>query len=166
MARGKTSEQGAIARRQLLALDLRISGLSFRAIADKLDVSHQQIFRDVENELERLAGLRADKAETLRELELQRLDKIINSLDSWVSSGNVGAVNAWIKASERRAKLLGLDAPTKVAPTNPDGTEPFNFEIKTIDYRAAILAPIETGSISDSDPSGESESARDGAALG
>ncbi len=113
MARGKTSEAGKIAQRQMLALDLRISGLSFRAIADKLGVSHVQIYRDIENELERLAELRADKAETLRELELQRLDKIINSLDSWVASGNVGAVNAWIKASERRAKLLGLDAPTQ-----------------------------------------------------
>lgn len=114
MARGKTKEQGEISQRQILALDLRISGLSFRAIGEKLGISHQQVFRDIENELARLADLRADKAETLRELELQRLDKIINSLDAWVASGNVGAVNAWIKASERRAKLLGLDAPTKV----------------------------------------------------
>lgn len=118
MARGKAAEQGEIIKRQMTALDLRISGLSYRAIADKLSkpdstISHVQIYRDVENELARLAGLRDDKTETLRELELQRLDKIINSLDSWVASGNVGAVNAWIKASERRSKLLGLDAPTK-----------------------------------------------------
>lgn len=118
MARGKAAEHGKILHRQMLALDLRISGLSYRAIADKLSnsestISHVQIHRDIENELERLAGLRADKAETLRELELQRLDKIINALDSWVASGNVGAVNAWLKASERRSKLLGLDAPTK-----------------------------------------------------
>lgn len=119
MARGKSKEQGEILKRQMIALDLRISGLSYRAIADKLSkpddtISHVQVYRDIENELARLADLRADKAETLRELELQRLDKIINSLDAWVASGNVGAVNAWIKASERRAKLLGLDAPTKV----------------------------------------------------
>jgi len=119
MARGKAAEQGKILERQILALSLRISGLSYRAIADKLSkpdstISHVQIYRDIENELARLADLRADKAETVRELELQRLDKIINSLDAWVASGNVGAVNAWIKASERRSKLLGLDAPTKV----------------------------------------------------
>lgn len=118
MARGKAAEKGEILKRQMLALDWRIGGLSYRAIADKLSnaestISHVQVYRDIENELERLAGLRADKAETLRELELQRLDKIINALDSWVASGNVGAVNAWIKASERRSKLLGLDAPTK-----------------------------------------------------
>lgn len=113
MARGKSKEQGEISQRQILALDLRISGLSFRAIGEKLGISHQQVYRDIESELARLADLRADKAETLRELELQRLDKIINSLDAWVASGNVGAVNAWIKTSERRSKLLGLDAPTK-----------------------------------------------------
>ena len=153
MARGKAAEQGKILERQINALDMRISGLSYRSIAEKLKVSHVQIYRDIENELERLAGLRSDKAETLRELELQRLDKIINSLDVWVSSGNVGAVNAWIKASERRSKLLGLDAPTKIAPTNPDGTEPFTLDIKAIEYRNAISAPTEDGSISDSDPS-------------
>lgn len=118
MARGKAAEQGEILKRQLTALDLRISGLSYRAIADKLStpestISHVQIFRDVENELARLAELRADKGETLRELELLRLDKVVEHLASWVESGNVGAVNAWIKASERRSKMLGLDAPTK-----------------------------------------------------
>lgn len=33
------------------------------------------------------------------------------------------AVNAALKIMERRARLLGLDAPTKVAATNPDGTK-------------------------------------------
>lgn len=119
MARGKPAEQGEILKRQLAALDMRIGGLSYRAIADKLStaestISHVQIYRDIENELKRLADLRADKTETLRELELQRIDKIVEHLDSWVASGNVGAVNAWLKASERRSKLLGLDAPSKV----------------------------------------------------
>ena len=29
---------------------------------------------------------------------------------------------------ERRAKLLGLDAPTKIAPTNPEGDEEFGAD--------------------------------------
>lgn len=155
----QTAEQlaadAAILQRQETAWNLRIGGLSYRAIGAKLGVSHETIRLDIENELTRLASLRTDKIDTLRELELQRLDKILASLDVWVASGNVGAVNAWIKASERRAKLLGLDAPTKVAPTTPDGTEPFSLEIKAIEYRNFIPPPIEDGSIPDSDTPGE-----------
>ena len=124
----KTPEQlaaeNAVLKRQETALDLRISGLSYRAIGSKLSVSHETVRQDVEEELERLASLRVEKTDVLRELELQRLDKIIESLDSWVSSGNVGAVNAWLKASERRAKLLGLDAPVKQDITSNGETIP------------------------------------------
>lgn len=113
MARGKAAEQGEIIARQIKALDLRISGFSFRAIGEKLEVSHQQVYRDIENELERLAKLRDDKTETLRELELQRLDKLYKNLDHWASAGNISAALALVKVGERRSKLLGLDAPAK-----------------------------------------------------
>lgn len=43
---------------------------------------------------------------------------------------------------------------------------PFTFEIKTIEYRAAIPPPLEGGSIPDSDTPGEGESVSDGTALG
>lgn len=113
MARGKAKEQGEILQRQMLALELRIKGLSYRAIADRLKCSHETVRLDIEGELKRLADLNIEKAAELRELELVRLDKIIYSLSNWVESGNIGAASVYIKASERRSKLLGLDAPTK-----------------------------------------------------
>lgn len=113
MARGKAKEQGEILQRQMLALELRIKGMSYRAIADRLKCSHETVRLDIEGELKRLADLNIEKAAELRELELVRLDKIIYSLSNWVESGNIGAASVYIKASERRSKLLGLDAPTK-----------------------------------------------------
>lgn len=35
----------------------------------------------------------------------------------------LAAVNILLKCSERRSKLLGIDAPTKIASTTPDGSE-------------------------------------------
>lgn len=111
MARGKTAEKGKILERQTMALDWRKQGKSYRWIADKLGVSHQQVFRDIQDELKRLADLNQDSAAELRQLELERLDRIIDSLDNWVMAGNTGAAMAVLRAMERRAKLLGLDAP-------------------------------------------------------
>ncbi len=35
----------------------------------------------------------------------------------------LAAIDRLLKIQERRSKLLGLDKPTKIAPTNPDGTK-------------------------------------------
>lgn len=61
-----------------------------------------------------MADENKDKADEIRQLELERLDFVNMSLDNWVSSGNPAATNAYIKAMERRAKLQGLDAPVHV----------------------------------------------------
>lgn len=42
----------------------------------------------------------------------------------------LAAIDRAIKVMERRARLLGLDAPTKVAPTNPDGDKPYAVTIQ------------------------------------
>lgn len=104
----------AIVKRQGLAFEFRIAGLSYRAIGAKLGVSHETIRQDVESELQRQADANAEKAGIHRELELERLDKYIRVLDHWIESGNIGAVGMAVRVMERRAKMLGLDAPTKV----------------------------------------------------
>ena len=54
----------------------------------------------------------------VRAVELQRLDFATEGLMNGVSKGNPGHVQAAVKVQERRAKLLGLDAPTKTATVN------------------------------------------------
>jgi len=121
MARGKPKEKAQILERQLEALSLRRRGLSYRAIGEKLGVSHEQARRDIDGELVRLARERDTNLEAERELELVRLDKIFDALDHWVNVGNPQVINAYLKAMERRAKLLGLDAPDKKELSGKDG---------------------------------------------
>lgn len=113
MARGKTKEQATIAPRKAEALELRKAGYSFRKIAERLQISVGQAFKDVNNELKELAAQRLDSAEELRELELERLDMWLAALDPMVQVGNEGSIRTAVKIAERRAKLLGLDAPAK-----------------------------------------------------
>ena len=42
----------------------------------------------------------------------------------------LAAIDRAIKLMERRARLLGLDAPTKMAPTNPEGDKPYVVTIQ------------------------------------
>lgn len=109
----KDKHDADVIARQMEALKLRISGWSYRRIGDTLKISHQQVKRDVEGELKRLANENLDKADELRELELTRLDHVIESMDSWLVSGNPQAANVYIKAIQERNKLLGLYAPEK-----------------------------------------------------
>jgi hypothetical protein len=95
--------------RRVQALDLRIRGLSFRRIGEKLGISHTAAHKAVERALSDLAKLEGEKAEVQRQLDLERVNKIILSL--WPKKGDPKAAAALLKAMERRAKLLGLDMP-------------------------------------------------------
>lgn len=121
MARGKATEKGAILQRQLQALELRKQGLTYRDIGDKLSISYQQAHNDVNAELKRLATLTLESAEGLRQLELERLDMLIKGLEPMARVGNPRAVTAYLRVMERRAKLLGLDAPVRQEVTGADG---------------------------------------------
>lgn len=65
-----------------------------------------------------MSALRAtlqEPADELRSLELERLDRLLLGVWSQAAKGNQGAVDRALKIMERRARLLGLDAPTKQA---------------------------------------------------
>lgn len=111
--KNKDAQDFEILKRQMSALELRASGYSFRAIGEKLGISHEQARKDVDGELKSLSDANEDKRAEMRQLDLIRLDKITKSLDHWVEAGSPQAVMAYLKAMERRAKLLGLDAPVK-----------------------------------------------------
>jgi hypothetical protein len=121
MARGKPAERGKILERQLQALELRKAGFTYRAIGDKLGVDHTTVYKDIQHELQRLAEQQRDSADELRQLELERLDMLLKGLEPMASVGNPGAVNSYLKVMERRAKLLGLDAPVRQEVTGADG---------------------------------------------
>ena len=50
----------------------------------------------------------------LRELEVQRLDAMLYAVWNDAQQGDAGAVSTALKISERRSRLLGLDAPHTV----------------------------------------------------
>ena len=90
-------------------LELRASGQSIRAIADKLGVSKSQVQRDIEKELRAAAEERRKIAGLIIDLELAKLDALEESAWEHIAAGELSAIDRVLRSMERRAKLLGLD---------------------------------------------------------
>jgi len=99
------------ANRQAEALRLRAEGHDYQTIADRLGYrSRSGPWRAVRKAL---ADVKAEGVEHLRTLEGQRLDRLLAAVWPKAMSGNVGAVRAALRICDRRARLQGLDAPSR-----------------------------------------------------
>lgn len=116
----KTSPETAAARvKGARALELRMQGKTFEAIARELGYAGKQgAYESVKRSID---AITREPAEELIKLDLERLDVLWQIQYLNAQSGDVQAMAACMKIMERRAKLLGLDAPAKVEATGRDG---------------------------------------------
>lgn len=117
------------------ALELRKAGAQYVDIATALGYAdHSGARRAVERALARLT---AEPAAELRQIEVLRLDRMLQALWEQAVKGNQGAIDRVLKIAERRAKLLGLDAPEKlqdVPSSDPLGL----YQLSNAEAKAAI----------------------------
>lgn len=135
----KTSAAGIDqAERVARALDLRRQGWSFGEIAAELGwESRQAAFAAVSKALQETVS---EPAAEVRTLELMRLDRLEKLLWPRAEAGDPKAVDRLLKVQERRARLLGLDAPTKLA--NADGSNlPAAVSITLVDPQKVVTVP-------------------------
>ena len=102
-----------IQQRRIRALDLRKAGYTYRQIGEELAVSHKTAYTDVQKSMDVLASIEVEKADSLRRMELQRLDALWRGSYVGAVGGDPAAIRAALGIIERRSKLLGLDAPAK-----------------------------------------------------
>ena len=110
--------------RRARVLELRKAGASYREIAEQTHVSLRTAWRDVKTELGRLAEETRETTSSLRALEMQRLDRL--QLSHWSKAvgftdkdgkqhpPDIKAADVVLRIMDRRARLLGLDAPQQV----------------------------------------------------
>ena len=87
-------------------------------------VSKRTVWDDVTAEMEELRSETQIQRGDLMALENTRLDQVLSKALVLFSKGNVPAGRLVVAVMVRRAKLNGLDAPTKIAPTDPTGERP------------------------------------------
>ncbi len=131
------------------ALDLRRAGMTYDIIAKTLgwadpSVAHKAVQRALKR------ALHESGSEELREVELSRLDRLQAALWPKALEGNLGAADRILRIAERRARLLGLDAPVKqeVEVTAYKGGTDIDREVERL---AKTLAALDDGGKDDLD---------------
>ena len=113
----------AEARRKVLQqkiIELRVQGLSTRAIAEELfekkvtpkKLDSSDISRLLTQALNQVV---VPEAEKLKKLELERLDNVINGHYGNAVNGDVAATHALLACIDRRTRLLGIGQEHKVS---------------------------------------------------
>ena len=97
--------------RRLQALDLRLAGASYRQIAQQLGVDVALAYRDV---AKMIAEYASEPAGQVRKAEVARLDKLMLAHWSEAIKGDYKATQMVLQIMDRRARLLGLDAPQRI----------------------------------------------------
>ena len=112
MAESMTSEKRlAELDKQRQALEFRKAGLGFEAIARQLGYRGPSgAYYAVATAMRRTLQEPADE---LRALELARLDNLLRGIWVEARTGNVAKIDRVLKIMDRRASLLGLDAPQR-----------------------------------------------------
>ena len=116
------------AERDARIIALALAGMSVRAIADRIGLAKSAVARIIRRELGRKVAARDEDLAQLVALETDRLDRL--QVTAWPAAmrGDNRATTAVLRIMERRARLLGLDAPTQTAVTGPGG-DPLTIEI-------------------------------------
>lgn len=98
--------------REREALRLRLAGLTYAEIAERLGYSRPaSAYVAVQRALAKICP--PEDVAALRQLEIQRLDQLLQSRWEKALAGDDAALDRVLRILERKARLLGLDAPEK-----------------------------------------------------
>lgn len=110
------SNKAGVAEQAREAYELKLAGWSHAKIAQKLGVSHGTVVNRIKAHIEVRVQPLADE---LRAVMVDRLDLCIERLHQQIQDDDQAGrlarnVEVLVKVEERRAKLLGVDAPERV----------------------------------------------------
>lgn len=128
--RGKSAHATDLTRarlRDLEAVKLRASGLTYTQIAADLGISETGARKAVKRSMEKIKEELRESAADLRNLELERLDALQYALWAKATAGDVQAVDRVLRVMTRRAALLGLDVPPS---PRIESTEPIEIRYR------------------------------------
>jgi hypothetical protein len=106
----KTPEPAQIDREKQI-IELRIEGYTWRQIAQHIQMSPGGALKAYRRAMVRTLKPVSDE---LRDLELDRLDTLQQTYWQPAVQGNLRAADFILRVIDKRAKILGLDAPTKI----------------------------------------------------
>lgn len=142
---------------------MRRRGMTFERIGEVMGCSRQSAHRMVTEAMRELRETCHEEAAVVRELEMQRLDAMFEAAYQHATEADdahyLEAIDRVLKIMDRRAKLLGLDAPAKIAPTDPTGGKPYEH-LTDAERASRVVALLERARARrdvGADPEGDAE---------
>lgn len=98
---------------QVRCYELKLAGWTLEAIAAEMHLSIGTVHNRIQARLDARVQPLADQ---LRTMEVDRLDRYLAKLDDLIQQGKAVARNTEVavKVSERRSKIMGIDAAEKI----------------------------------------------------
>jgi hypothetical protein len=128
-----------VIEREAQVVKLRAQGMTWSQIAEAVGYSHpgnaQQAYVRANNRI------LVDDIKELRQIGQDRLDTALQAIWPDVLAGDIPAINTLIRLEERRAKLYGLDMPTKIQ------AEVVNYDGNSIRGELARLLALDGSSV-------------------
>lgn len=140
-------------KRRAEALSLRLAGFTYAQIAERLKINESSAHELVNRRIVDVD----ENIEQLRAIENARLDKAQSAIWNKVLGGDEKAIDAFLRISQRRSRLNGMDAPQKVELGVRVRTE---MEQALGELRQIVMEQIEDADVIDEDGD-EAESDRD-----
>jgi hypothetical protein len=141
----KTPEPELIDREREI-VELRIEGFTWRQIAERIEMSPAGALKAYNRAMVRTLKPATDE---LRELELDRLDTLQQTYWQPAVQGNMRAADFILRVIDKRAKLLGLDAPTKIQ------AEVVTYDGSNLDREVDAIARLIDAQRTNTDDGGE-----------
>jgi DNA-binding CsgD family transcriptional regulator len=101
----------AVRERERLAVELRVQGCTYDEIGARLGVSRRMASRIVNRAIDRVLR---EPVSQLIDLESARLDALWQAMWPQAMAGSARHAEVCVRICERRARLLGLDQPSKL----------------------------------------------------
>lgn len=119
------------------AIELRIAGYTLPYIAEHAGYSNpNNAARAIRNKLEIHKVDDAELVAELRRVDLERLEQITSAIWAKATAGDLKSIDRVVRIMERRAALMGLDAPKRNEISGPGGA-PIE-----VDARQALIGRI------------------------
>jgi transposase len=121
MATKATPKAAERVLRERKGIALRLAGATYAEIGEQLEMSESGAYRLVRRCLDRERARTEEDAETLRQIDLMRVERAILALWAQVKAGHLGAIDRLLRCLDIRAKYLGLYAPVRRELSGPEG---------------------------------------------
>lgn len=130
------ARRAEMARRRELVAELMLSGATERQMTERLKVSAGTVHNDVVAVRQEWAKNRMDTYEKYVDAYDARLRQLERRIAQLITEGDLGAIDRALKILDQRARLLGLNAPTRMDVRSDD---PISNEIRVLAEKLGVM---------------------------